>query len=137
MDDYLIIGAPNSTECQEALTSLLEIFSRLGLPVAEDKLEGPGMCLKFLGFVFDSGRMEIRLPHTKLQEIQLLIGEWQGKKSSTKKELESLVGKLAFASRVVKLGKTCLRRMYELLSGIRQPHHHVRLSAQFKSDLQW
>ena len=63
--------------------------------------------------------------------------QWQGKKSSTKKELESLVGKLAFASRVVKPGKTFLRRMFELLSGIRQPHHHVRLNGQFRSDLQW
>jgi hypothetical protein len=137
LDDYLIIGAPDSDECQKALMSLLEVFQRLGLPVAEEKLEGPCTCLKFLGFEIDSNKMEVRLPHCKLQELKILLGQWQGKKSSTKKELESLVGKLAFASRVVKPGKTFLRRMFELLSGIRQPHHHVRLNGQFRSDLQW
>ena len=81
--------------------------------------------------------MEIRLPDSKLRELQHLINEWQDRKSSTKKELESLVGKLAFATRVVRPGKTFLRRMFELLSGIRQPHHHVRLNAQFRSDLHW
>ena len=115
----------------------MELFSRLGLPLAEDKLEGPGTCLKFLGFELNSSKTKVRLPSRKLQEISLLVSQWQGKKSSTKKELESLVGKLAFASRVVKPGKTFLRRMYELLSGIRQPHHHVRLNSQFRSDLQW
>ena len=137
LDDYLIIGAPDCDECQKALTSLLEVFQRLGLPVAEEKLEGPCTCLKFLGFELDSKKMDVRLPHCKLQELKILLRQWQGKKSSTKKELESLVGKLAFASRVVKPGKTFLRRMFELLSGIRQPHHHVRLNGQFRSDLQW
>ena len=59
------------------------------------------MCLKFLGFELDSCNMEIRLPGNKLQEIQPLIGQWQlGKKLPTKKELKSLVGKLAFVCRV-------------------------------------
>ena len=137
LDDYLIIGAPNSDECREALAKLLEIFRCLGLPVAESKLEGPWMCIIFLGFELDSSIMEIRLPHGKLQELQQVIREWQERKSSTKKEMESLVGKLVFASRVVKPGKTFLRRMFQLLSGIRQSHHHVRLNTQFRSDLQW
>ena len=42
--------------------------------------------------------MEICLPDSKLRELQHLINEWQDKKSSTEKELESLVGKLVFAT---------------------------------------
>ena len=34
MDDYLIVGGPDSPECAEALQILLEIFRRLSLPVA-------------------------------------------------------------------------------------------------------
>lgn len=137
LDDYLIIGAPNSDECQKAMDILLRVFHRLGLPVVEHKLEGPCRCRKFLGFELDSRKMEIRLPDSKLQEFQHLINEWQDRKSSTKKELESLVGKLVFTTRVVRPGKTFLRCMFELLSGIRQPHHHVRLNTQFRSDLHW
>ena len=115
----------NSDECRKALDILLSVFHRLGLPVAENKLEGPCVCLKFLVFELDSRKMEIRLPEGKLRELQHLISDWQDRKSSTKKELESLVGKLVFAMRVVKPGKIFLRHMFELLSGIRQPHHHV------------
>ena len=70
LDDYLIIGAPNSDECRKALDILLSVFHRLGLPVAENKLEGPCVCLKFLGFELDSRKMEIRLPEGKLRELQ-------------------------------------------------------------------
>ena len=66
LDDFLLIGAPASLECREALEVVLNIFNRLGLPVAMDKLEGPACCLTFLGFELDSRAMEIRLPSQKL-----------------------------------------------------------------------
>lgn len=137
LDDYLVVGGPKSDECRQALHTLLEAFFQLGLPVADDKLEGPAPILTFLGLQLDSLRMEIRLPPGKLSELQELIVQWRGKRSTKKKDLESLVGKLAFASRVVRPGKTFMRRMFQLLSGIRQDHHHVRLNAEFRSDLLW
>ena len=54
LDDFLVVGAPSSPECATALRTLLEIFGRLGLPVAMEKLEGPVMCLGFLGFELDT-----------------------------------------------------------------------------------
>lgn len=30
-----------------------------------------------------------------------------------------------------------MRRMYELLGGVHQPHHHVRLNIPFRSDILW
>ena len=137
LDDFLVIGAPGSRECVSALTTLLRVFGRLGLPIAVNKLEGPVTCLTFLGFELDSMAMEIRLPPAKLAELQSILASWSGRRSCCKKELESLVGKLAHACKVVRPGKTFLRRMFELLSGVRQPHHHVRLNVPFRSDLVW
>lgn len=77
--------------------------------------------------------MEVWLPRSKLLELKELLATWQ----SCKKELESLVGKLAYACNVVQLGKTFLRRMFEVVSGIHQPHYHVHLNAEFRSDLTW
>ena len=140
LDDYLVIGAPASPECTDALTTPHHppwVFDRLGLPVAQDKREGPGRILTFLGFELDSSALEIRLPPAKLAELQRLITTWVGRKSCSKKELESLIGKLGHASRAVVPGKTFMRRMFELLAGVRQAHHHVRLNAAFRSDLLW
>lgn len=137
LDDFLVIGAPASEECATALSKLLRIFGRLGLPVAEEKLEGPLPCLGFLGFELDSGALEIRLPREKLRELQVLVRQWLGRKSCSRKELESLAGKLAHAARVVRPGKTFMRRIFELLGGARKAHHHIRLSLSLRSDLQW
>ena len=81
--------------------------------------------------------MEVRLPHTKLVELLELLRAWLGRRTCRKKELESLVGKLAHASTVVKPGRTFLRWMFELLAGTRKAFYHVRLGLSFQSDLLW
>jgi len=137
LDDFLLIGMPGSEECADSLGILWRTFKRLGLPIAINKLEGPWTCLSFLGFEIDSLSMEIRLPYSKVTELQELLDQWLGRRSCTRKELESLVGKLAHACKVVRPGKTFFRRMFELLSGARQPHHHLHLNVAFRSDLMW
>lgn len=137
LDDFLVTGAPSTSECSIALRTMLDVFHRLGFPLAIEKLEGPTPRLEFLGFELDSQAMEVRLPPVKLRELQALIHSWVGKKSCERRKLESLVGKLAHASKVVKPGKTFMRRMFELLRGVRRPYHHIRLNLSFQSDLLW
>lgn len=137
LDDFLLVGAPGSPECAESLAKLLEIFAELGLPVALDKLEGPVCQLPFLGFELDSILMEVRLPVEKLAALNTVVSSWLDRRSCTRKELESLVGSLGHAARVVQPGRTFLRRMFELLSVPRKPFHFVRLNASFRSDLLW
>ena len=137
LDDFLVTGAPGTPECATALRTILDVFCRLGFPIAIEKLEGPTPRLEFLGFELDSQSMEVRLSLSKLQELQALIHSWVGRKSCERRELESLVGKLAHAAKVVKPGKTFMRRMFELLRGARKPHHRIRLNLSFRSDLLW
>ena len=137
LDDFLIIGAPTLTECVAALKALIAIFKKLGLPLAIKKVEGPLMQIDFVGFELDSQYMQVRLPLDKLRELQTLLWSWVGRESCVKKELEFLAGKSAHVARVVKPGKTFMRRMYELLSGIRQDYHHVRINTSCRSDILW
>ena len=92
LDDYLVVGTPASPECAEALTALLGVFDRLGFPVAMDKLDGPWSRFTFLGFELDSSAFEIQIPQVKIKELQQLISTWVGRKSCSRKELESSVG---------------------------------------------
>ena len=73
LNDFLIIGAPNSCECQSAMKIVVETFAKLGFLLAINKLEGPTTCLDFLGFEIDSRMMAVRLPQEKLMELQHLI----------------------------------------------------------------
>ena len=60
LDDFLIIRALNSSECQSATKIVVETFAKLGFPLAINKLEGSTTCLDFLGFEIDSRIMEVQ-----------------------------------------------------------------------------
>ena len=116
LDDFLVITAVHEHQGNHAMRLLLKTFEHLGLPIAWDKLEGPSPCLTFLGFELDSIRGEIRLSQQKLSEIRSELHRWLDKKSCTKRDLESLVGRLSQASPVVKPGKTFMRHLFEALT---------------------
>ena len=91
----------------------------------------------FLGIEIDTGAVELRLPERKLWELQELTQDWLGRRSYSKRDLQSLVGKLQHACKVVHPGRSFLRRMFELLGVAAKKHHHIRLNAAFRSDLLW
>lgn len=137
LDDFLLAGRPNSTECQLALEQLSDLSQQLGVPVAQDKTVGPSTVLTFLGIEIDTVAMEVHLPREKLRSLQALLGEWVEKRSCCRRELESLLGLLGHACCVVKEGKTFMRRLFELLAVARKSQHYVRLNAAARCDLCW
>ena len=137
LDDFLVVGAPGSEECTQAVKIVLRVFAFLGLPVAEDKLEGPSTVLSFLGLEIDTLAMELRLPAEKLRDLQVLILSWCSRRSASKRDLESLIGSLNHACSVVRCGKTFLRHMFELLAVAHKSKHYLRLNVSFRSDLMW
>lgn len=137
LDDFLVIGAPSSDQCARQLQTLLAVFDKLNVPVAVEKLEGPATILIFLGIELDTQALTLRLPVDKLTELKLLINSWTQKRACTKKDLQSLVGKLQHACKVVRPGRSFLRRMFELLKGVSRKQHFIRLNKSFHSDLRW
>ena len=87
--------------------------------------------------LLDTEKLEVRLPDGKLRRLQLLLAEWRDKRSCTKRDLLSLIGTLQHACRVVPPGRSFLRRMIDLSKVAKQLYHHVRLNAEFRSDLEW
>jgi len=137
LDDFLLIGPPGSDKCVVALATLLQMFELLGLPVAWEKLEGPAMCLTFLGFEIDTEALELRFPQEKLVELDRTVNSWLNRTDCLKKELESLHGQLAQASKVVKPGKTFTRHVVELMAHFRKLYYHIRFNQEFVADLMW
>ena len=115
LDDFLIISKAGSDEGNRNLQALLALFDRLGVPVAIDKVEGPVTCITFLGIELDSEQMVLRLPEYKLQALRVMAAEWLRKKSCTIQDLQSLIGKLQHASKVIRPGRTFLCSMFKLL----------------------
>ena len=104
---------------------------RLHVPVVSDKVEGPSTCFKFLGIEIDTQQMCLRLPQDKLVALKELVTSWLGKKSCSVRDLQSLVGKLQHACKVVQPGRTFLRRIFELLKERPKQQHMIRLNTAF------
>ena len=125
----------HSQACQTSLSSMLLTFNTLGVPTGEHKTEGPSLIIEFLGIILDSLKMEARLPPDKLNRLSIELDAWHIKKSDTLQELQSLIGTLNFACKVIPPGRAFLQRIINLTRGVPKPHHHIRLTKGFREDV--
>ena len=100
LNDYLVVGHPDSPERDHFVHMLTSLFIRLGLPIASEKLEGQACVLTFLGIEIDTLDMQLQVPRAKLQELRVLVKSWLGRKSCSRKELQSLAEKLLHTCKV-------------------------------------
>ena len=102
-------GPPGTSDCQQNMHKLLGCCSELGIPIAQDKTEDTTTCLTFLGIEVDTQAMELRLPAQRLVRVCQTVSEWLGRKAARRRELESLVGTLQHATKVVRPGRICTK----------------------------
>ena len=67
----------------------------------------------------------------------MLLSHWLTKKSATKSQLQSLVGKLSSVSKCVRQSRLFLARILAMLRTVKRNHHHVKLSKEFFQDIHW
>ena len=136
LDDFLIIG-DSRRECELAYNELVNLLSELGFIINWEKVIGPTQRLTFLGIEIDTVLRQLCLPESKLCELRELLRDALIRRSITKQELQSLVGKLNFAARVVFGGRTFLRRIIDVMNTLSRPHHRTRVNKQLRADLSW
>ena len=112
LDDFIILGTPHSSRCADSLKIVVDTCAELGVPLALDKCEGLRTRLTFLGIELDTETWSLRLPRDKLTRIQDTLDTWRERKVCRRKELESLVGLLHHACKVIRPGRSFLRRSY-------------------------
>jgi hypothetical protein len=52
-------------------------------------------------------------------------------------QLQQLIGKLNWAARAVRGGRTFLRRLIDLSNSVKRKHHYIDMNAMAKADLDW
>lgn len=136
LDDFIFAGTKDTFTCHHLMSYFSGTCQELGVPIAQDKTVGPVTVLTFLGLELDTNNMLIRIPGNKLQELLELLRYVSTKKKITLKELQSLTGALNFFCKAVRPGRAFLRRLYDLMRGVKQPHHHLRLNRGVQADIQ-
>ena len=134
LDDFFIAGH-TKIDCLESFTTLLKVFMALQVPTVASKTLGPSRVLEFMGIVLDSERMEARLPDDKLARIRHLLDSFTNRRSARLVDLQSLIGTLQFACKVLVTGRTFHQRIINLTREVKNRFHHIRLNKEFSRDV--
>ncbi len=138
IDDCFVASRTQIEFAKQQLQLILAVYRYLGVPVSIDKLKGPCTVLDYLGILIDSVAMTASLTNDRLIVIRTTLLEWQQRTSCQLRELQSLVGLLNFAAKVVRPGRIFLRRMLDLLAATEQVESAViTLSKGFHADVRW
>ena len=135
LDDFFTCGDALSTECAANLQQMLLTCADLGFSVQPTKVQGPTTELEFLGIVVDSVKMDYVSQKKGCQITDLC--EFQGKRSFRKRDLLTLIEKLNFVSKVVRSGRTFIRRLIECSKKAHHLHHKVKLTKFTRLDIEW
>ena len=125
---------PNRSAAEAHAKEFDLICSDVGFSV-QTKKDKIGTVANFLGIELDTTAMEARLSPEKLQRAIDLVHQTLQKTHITLEGLQSLVGFLSFACKVILLGRTFIRRLLNALSNVKGKVLH--LTANMRSDLKW
>ncbi|KAM4045411.1 LOW QUALITY PROTEIN: uncharacterized protein ACNLHF_009243 [Anomaloglossus baeobatrachus] len=79
--------------------------------------------------------MECRLPEDKLTDLRYCVQRALEAKKIRLRDLQSLLGKLNFACRILPMGRVFSRRLAQATAGVSHPLHFIRLKVEHKADL--
>ncbi len=134
LDDFY--GAEESHKAQQSFDGLATLFHQLGVEESSHKAVEPMSQGPVLGIWFNAETATMAIPPQKLCEIQALLAKWQWKRLVSRKELESLLGKLHLMSQCVQAGHVMVNRLLTFLRGM--PHLGKRdLSDEARLDIKW
>jgi hypothetical protein len=145
VDDFLLLAPPGTLVLATQQRQQVEDFcrSRLRLPFADEKTTGPATDVVFLGIQIDTDAMECRLTDKRVRKLRSLLQAWGNHTHQfTCEELMSLVGKLEFASLVIRAGTAFLRRIRAVMMNMKDARAggaavHRRLNQEALLDVQW
>ena len=135
LDDFFIVQPPPVSHCATALCQVLTLFEELNIPIAPKKTFRPSTTLEFMGITLDSVLMQARLPGDKLLKARATLSSWSHKRSCYLREVQSLIGTLQFACRVISPGRAFLECIIQLTKGHNNPGQVIFLNNDFHKDV--
>lgn len=136
IDDFITLTATKQ-ESLEALNCLIALLRKLGFLINWKKVVDPTQDIVFLGININSIEMSLRLPDGKLRSIHAELDHMLGKKRASKRQLQSLAGRLSFAAAVVAGGRVFLRRIIDAICTLRNKSDRIILGGSLRGDIEW
>ena len=136
LDDFLCVG-DSFQECMSTMRTLMSILRTLGFHINYNKVEGPTKQLVFLGIQLCTNSMTMALPNDKIDDLKHTLNTLMRSKKVSKRFLQSVAGKLQYATQCIYGGKFHLRRILETMNTLNSPWHRTRVTLDMKADAAW
>lgn len=136
LDDFIIFG-DDYESCVYTQRILIRLLITLGFAVSYKKCTTPATTTLYLGIIFDSIAMELRIPEEKMERLYQELQFFEGRNRCTKRQLQKFCGIIAHVTKIIKGGRTFSRRLIERLKGLPEGNTRIRLSSEFHKDLYW
>ena len=135
LDDFCR-AASTLEELTTAYKGFLKLAESLGLSLSPDKCQPPTQSIGWLGFHLDNNDMMLTVPKLKLQDILKDCSDWVSKKAATKKQVQSLAGKLNHISKCVWPARKFIGRILASICFAADTGTFL-LSNDFKANVKW
>ncbi|RXN34492.1 poly [Labeo rohita] len=133
-DDFLIVSPPDSVPAAYLLT-IQKLFSELGIPLAQDKTEGPSTSIEFLGINLDSQKFLASLPKEKIDRTIVIASTLLTNTSCSKRELLSILGHLNFAMRIIPQGHPFISHLLSLASSAHALEDRISITDSCRNEV--
>ena len=134
LDDLATAEVPEVAN--QAFETMGDVLADAGLDEAVPKAENPHHDRVFLGVRFNTINLTLSVPMAKVQETMELLDMWLKRESMSRREIQSVVGKLQFLANCVRPGRLFVSRILEYMRGLPETGKH-RITDSFRADLTW
>lgn len=135
LDDFA--GADTPDKAWHSYLELANVLRYTGLEESIEKACDPSTNMVFIGVLFNSENLTLKVTPERLVEILNLVNLWLRKETATLKELQSLLGKLNFVAHCVKPARIFICRMLNWLRSIQNCILPQPIPSETKKDLKW
>jgi len=136
LDDFICVEDEKDT-CLQAFNCLLALLRQLGLRINWAKVVDPCQCLTYLGIEIDSVKGTLRLDRKKARNIHDLLMDYSDKTRLTKRQLQSLAGKLNWAAYVHPWGKPYTASLFKAIAMLSKPDHKFKIPNAMRMDMRF
>ena len=136
LDDFY--GAEYPSLAPQAFSRLGHLFLQLSLDSSPERDSPPSTSMICLGILVDTAPFTLEVPTTRLEDLLAELTTWHAITFFTRKQLQSLLGKLFFVTACVKPGRIFMARLLNSLRECKRlGSHRYPICAPMLLDVQW
>lgn len=133
LDDFY--GAETTQKAVQAFERLTQLFIELGLQSSPEKDSYPSTNMVCLGIMVNTDDMTFSVPQERVLELRNELSKWLEKSFYSRRQLQSLLGKLVFVSACVRPGRVFMSRLLNCLRDMKTTSGKV--NDDMITDIKW